>query len=65
MTLRAEAQSASTLAIAGGVVAGASLVAAGVFWFTSGSHESSPNTAIRWNPVMGAGRVGLDVSGSW
>jgi hypothetical protein len=63
-TYRREAESARTLAIVGGAVGGASLVAAAILWFTSGS-RTSQTSAITVAPLVGRSELGLNLLGAW
>jgi hypothetical protein len=61
-TYRNEADSARTIAIASGVIGGASLVGAAVLWFTSGPRATS---SLTFSPVLSARELGLGVAGAW
>ena len=60
-----DAQQARTLAIVAGAAGGVSLVAAAVFWLTSGRSPAAAGDMVRLSPMAGARRVGLEVSGRW
>jgi hypothetical protein len=63
IALRDDAESARTVAIVGGAVGGASLIAAAVLWFTA---DSSPeNARLRWQPITTADTWGMRVSTKW
>ncbi len=64
LELRDDAKSAGTVAIVGGAVGGASLIAAAVLWFTADS--GAPDSArLQWQPITTADTWGLRVSSQW
>jgi tetratricopeptide (TPR) repeat protein len=63
LALRDDAKGARTVAIVGGAVGGASLIAAAVLWFTADS--SSDSARLRWQPITTADTWGMRVSTQW
>jgi hypothetical protein len=56
---------ARTLMVIGGIAGGASLIAAGVVWFTAGNHENRNTAKLQWTPTVSAGGLGIGVAGNW